>query len=140
MREIASPTLRSGSEPTSSATIESMAVAAFFLRSMLDCCDARVPTTSTCFIASSAPAAGGAGFSSGRMNTAPLAVTLPYRPVPASRRRNASEAGKRPCTRFVEMPVRMSSAARTFMPACFANPLIVLVAGPAGRSNSRPAS
>ena len=50
MREIASPTLRSGREPTSSATIESIAVAAFFLRSMLDCCEARVATTFTCVI------------------------------------------------------------------------------------------
>jgi hypothetical protein len=37
MREIASPTFRSGSAPTSLATIESIAVAAFFSWSVLDC-------------------------------------------------------------------------------------------------------
>ena len=41
--------------------MESIAVAAFFLRSMPDCCDARVPTTSTFVTAASAGAAGAAG-------------------------------------------------------------------------------
>jgi hypothetical protein len=58
MREIASPTFRSGSEPTSSATIESIAVAAFFLRSILDCWDARVPTTLTWLTGLASSAAG----------------------------------------------------------------------------------